>query len=220
MVLFIVPPNSTSNSAKTSSNNTIFLQGFGTIRGSTIRGTIFIAEEFSLAKGTPSQHCHCRRTAATSAAALPPPPPPCCRHHHRRRWCPCPLSSPLSLRSLAPAPSAAVAFVYIIIVLASLLPFPLPLQVLLLVDCWLFVPPPPPPPCCRRHRHAATAVTAPALHRQAAAAATAANPPYIVAGQSINPHTHGGKWHHHGSGVFWMINEVVDHLSVWFLLSK
>ncbi len=73
---YIVPPNSTSNSAKTSSKNTIFLRGFGTIQG-TIRGTIFIAEEFFFAKETPSSHCHCRRrTAATSAAMLPPPPLP------------------------------------------------------------------------------------------------------------------------------------------------
>jgi hypothetical protein len=53
MVLFLVPLNSTSNSAKTSSKNTVFLRGFGTIRG-TIQGTIFVAEEFSLTGFHPS----------------------------------------------------------------------------------------------------------------------------------------------------------------------
>ncbi len=77
MVLLIVPPNSTLNSAETSLKNTIFLQGFGTIL-CIFRGTMFpLLEEFSLAKGTPSRHCHRRHcTAATSAAVLPPPPPP------------------------------------------------------------------------------------------------------------------------------------------------
>ena len=94
---------------------------------------------FSIAGGIfnfPSQKEHRHRIAI--AAALLPPPPPCCRHHCRRRWRPCPLSSPLSLRSPAPAPSAAVAFIYIVIVIVSSLPFLLPLQLLLLVDPFLF----------------------------------------------------------------------------------
>ncbi len=175
---FIVPPNSTSNSAEIYSKNTIFLRGFGTIWG-PIRGTIFLfPEEYSI---FPCKKKN-RYCIAIAVAALPPPLPLCCRHHCRCHWRPCPLLSPLSLRSLAPALSAAIAFVYIFIIVASLLLFLSPLQLLLLVDCWLFVPLPPPPPCCCHHRRAATAVAAlpprwRRLHSQAATAATAAKLP-------------------------------------------
>ena len=95
-----VPPNSTSNSAETSSKNTIFLQGFGTIRGTigTIRryyfsAGIFFPREKNTVTTSPSPPPHCRHlrrcTAATFAAVMPPPPPPryrrCCRRHRRRR---------------------------------------------------------------------------------------------------------------------------------------
>jgi hypothetical protein len=33
-------------------------------------------------------------------------------------------------------------------------------------------------------------------------------------------HCHKGKWHHHGSGVCWMINTVVNHPNVLFLRWK
>jgi hypothetical protein len=94
-VLFLVPPNSTSNSAETSSKNTIFLRGFGTIQG-TIRRYYFLAGIFVPRKRntvttspSPPPHCrHLRRcTATTFAAVLPPPPPPhyrrCCRRRRR-----------------------------------------------------------------------------------------------------------------------------------------
>ena len=83
-VLFLVPLNSTSNSAETSSKNTIFLRGFGTIRG-TIRRYYFSAGIFFPREGNtittsplpPPHCCHLRRcTVATFAAVLPPPPPP------------------------------------------------------------------------------------------------------------------------------------------------
>ncbi len=167
----IVPP-STSNRAKPSSKKPFFLRDFGIMWG-TIWGIVLF---FHHQRKFPSQKEHCHRIAA-AAAVLPPSPPPFCRHHHHRHWRPCPLLSPLSLSSLVSAPSAVVAFVYIVIIAASLLPFSLPFQLLLLVDCWLFVPPPPPPPCCRAA--AATALLPPLLPRRhcAGAASTAKLPP-------------------------------------------
>ena len=83
-VLFLVPLNSTSNSAETSSKNTIFLRGFGTIRGTIRRyyfsAGIFFPCERNTVTTSPSPPPHCRHlrrcTAATFAAVLPPPPPP------------------------------------------------------------------------------------------------------------------------------------------------
>jgi hypothetical protein len=83
-VLFLVPLNSTSNSAETSSKNTIFLQGFGTIRGTIRRYYFSVGIFFPCKRNTvttlPSPPLHCRHlrrcTAATFATVLPPPPPP------------------------------------------------------------------------------------------------------------------------------------------------
>ena len=95
-VLFLVPPNSTSNSAETSSKNTIFLRGFGTIRDYSevlfFSGkSIFFPHEKNTVTTSPSPPPHCRHlrrcTATTFAAVLPPPPPPhyrrCCRRRRR-----------------------------------------------------------------------------------------------------------------------------------------
>ena len=100
---YLLPLNSTSNSAETYSKNTIFLRGFGTIRG-TIQGTIFQSPEecsiFPRKRNTvttlPSQCHHLRRRAATTTAAavsaLAPSHPPR-------------VSAPLPLPPLPPLPS-------------------------------------------------------------------------------------------------------------------